>query len=241
MSQIADNIARVQERIEAACDRVKRDPADVCLIAVSKKKPVADIVAAAQAGVQHFGENRVEEAQTKTPQVNRAYDGRLIWHMIGHIQSRKARDVPSLFQTIHSIDSVKIAERLSRVAVQQKTECEALIQVNVSGEGSKGGLAAYQWQKDPALLERLVNDVRVITSLPGIRIVGLMTMAPFLPDPEAVRPVFVQTFALRETLSAQLKLALPHLSMGMTGDFTVAVEEGATMVRIGRAIFGERT
>lgn len=240
MSEIADNIAQIQETIVQACQRANRSPDTVRVIAVSKKKPVADVLAAAAAGLQHFGENRVEEAQTKIPQVRDLYAGSLTWHMIGHIQSRKARDISGLFDVVHSLDSVKIAGRLSRSAAQQQATCEALIQVNVSGEDSKGGLWAYNWQKDTGVFERLIEDTNTIMGLPGLRVVGLMTMAPFLRDSEAVRPVFAGTFALREALCTRLNVSLPHLSMGMTDDYPIAIEEGATMVRIGRAIFGER-
>lgn len=240
MTEIAENVTRVRSIMAEACQRVGREPDSVQLIAVSKKKPASDILAAVAAGVQHFGENRVEEAQEKIPLVQQAEPGSLFWHMIGHIQSRKAKYVPGMFDVVHSVDSVKIAERLSQQAEQAGTVLQALVQVNVSGEETKGGFAAYQWHKDTEVFARLESAIETIVALPGLRIVGLMTMAPFVADSEQVRPVFASTFALREALVSSLQLALPHLSMGMTDDYPVAIEEGATMVRIGRAIFGER-
>lgn len=240
MTQIADNVASVRETIEMACQRVGRDPSTVTLVAVSKQKPAADMIAAAAAGVQHFGENRVEEAQTKIPQVRDGCSYALRWHMIGHIQTRKAKHVANWFDVIHSIDRVKIAERVSRQAAQMNELVDVLVQVNVSGEESKGGLWAYNWEKDEETFARLKADCHAIAQLPGLRVSGLMTMAPFVADHEQVRPVFASTFALRARLQRALGLTLPHLSMGMTGDYPVAIEEGATMVRIGRAIFGER-
>lgn len=233
---IADNIQQVQEQIAAACARAERDPAGVTLIAVSKTHPASMILEAAAAGVQHFGENRVEEAESKIPQVNVP----LTWHMIGHIQSRKAKDIPPLFQVVHSVDRLKLADKLSRIVVEQGRALDVLIEVNISGEESKGGLPASGWQSDPAVFAAACEEVRQIGALPGLRLRGLMTMAPIVPVMEEARPVFVGLRQLRDRLSESLGVPLPDLSMGMTDDYPVAVEEGATMVRIGRAIFGER-
>lgn len=237
---IADNIRRVQDNVADACARSGREPAAVTLIAVSKTHPPHIILEAAQAGVQHFGENRVEEGESKIPVVNADAPTPLTWHMIGHIQSRKAKAIPPLFSVVHSVDTVKLAERLSRLMVERGGVLDALIEVNVSGEASKGGVQAHGWQTDGVVRDQVWADVEHICGLPGLRVRGLMTMAPIVDDMEAARPVFADLAALRAALVETIGVALPDLSMGMTDDYPVAVEEGATMVRIGRAIFGER-
>lgn len=237
---IVDNIQHVHERIAAACARASRDPASVTLVGVSKTHPVEMILQAVEAGLQHFGENRVEESMNKIPAVNARSVQPLTWHMIGHIQSRKARDVPPLFQIVHSVDSLKLADKLSRLMVERGGRLDALIEVNVSGEASKEGLNGGGWQTDAAVREALWREVEAIAALPGLHVRGLMTMAPIVPNMEQARPVFASLATLRDALAESLKVALPDLSMGMTDDYPVAVEEGATIVRIGRAIFGER-
>lgn len=241
---IRDNLQRVQERIANAAARAGRPIDDVTLVAVSKTHPPAALLEAVDAGVQHFGENRVEEAESKIPAVMRANkqmtDAPLIWHMIGHVQSRKAKQIVPLFQVVHSLDSVKLAERLSRLAAEEGRTVDVLLEVNVSGEASKEGLFAACWETDTAVREALWTSVGQIVALPNLHVRGLMTMAPIVPEPEDARPVFVQLAALRSALSESLNVTLPDLSMGMTDDFEVAIEEGSTMVRIGRAIFGER-
>ncbi|GAB4508884.1 MAG: YggS family pyridoxal phosphate-dependent enzyme [Anaerolineae bacterium] len=240
---IAENVERVQARIAEACARVGRDPASITLVAVSKTKSTAQVLAALEAGVRHFGENRVEEAQTKIPDVRGQYvqstGMQPVWHMIGHIQSRKARDAAGLFNVIHSVDSVKLAQKIAQ-SHQKADPLDVFVQVNVSGEESKSGLDAVRWQVDSASRERLVQEMAEIAALPGLRLRGLMTMAPIVADMEQARPVFAAMAALREMLSSALKQPLPDLSMGMTDDYPVAIEEGATVVRVGRAIFGER-
>lgn len=233
---IAEQLQRVHEQIAAACARAGRDPASVTLIAVSKTHPPSAVLEAIMAGAQHFGENRVEEAETKIPQVGAP----VTWHMIGHIQSRKAKDVPPLFQVAHSVDRLKLADKLARAAGDRGGVLDALIEINVSGEASKGGLPAFGWQRDPAVFAALLDEIRPITGLPGLRVRGLMTMAPVVADMEQARPVFAGLRELRDALTEALGVPLPELSMGMTDDYPVAVEEGATLVRIGRAIFGER-
>lgn len=231
---IVENVQAVQARIAAACVAVGRDPAAVTLVAISKKKPVADIEAAIAAGVQHFGENRVEEAQEKIPSVQ----ADVTWHMVGHIQSRKARLIPPLFNVIHSLDSVKLAGKLASEAGE--TPLDVLVQVNISGEGTKSGLNAFGWQTDASVRTALWQDFRAILALPGLNVSGLMTMAPIVDEMEQTRPVFAGLAALRDALQADLEHPLPELSMGMTDDYPIAIQEGATLVRIGRAIFGER-
>ncbi|MBI5669024.1 MAG: YggS family pyridoxal phosphate-dependent enzyme [Chloroflexi bacterium] len=237
---IATNILRVRETIAEACDRAGRDPSAVTLIAVSKTHPPETVLEAVAAGVQHFGENRVEEAGTKIPAVNGLTPRPLVWHMIGHIQSRKAKDVLPLFQYVQSVDSVKLAGKLSGLAVTQGCTLDVLLEVNVSGEEAKYGLVASGWQTDVDTRRRLWADMEAILALPGLNVRGLMTMAPIVDDMEQARPVFASLAALRNALAEAFHRPLPDLSMGMTDDYPVAVEEGATMVRVGRAIFGER-
>ena len=241
MSRIADNVQQIHHQIADACAKSGRDPSSVKLIAVSKRKPVADILEAVRAGVQHFGENRVEEAEEKISAVmEELTDQRPMWHMVGHIQSRKARDIPGLFDVVHSVDSLKLAQKLSRQIGNGTTPLPVLIQVNTSGEDRKSGLSAFDWQSSDDVRTLLVQQVRAIVELPHLHVQGLMTMAPIVDHIEAVRPVFKSLAELRQMLNETLSLTLTELSMGMTDDFPVAVEEGATMVRVGRAIFGER-
>ncbi len=233
---IADNIQRVQERIANACARSGRDPGEVTLVAVTKQQPVEAMLAAVAAGLQQLGENRVEEAVVKIPQVAAAATSPITWHMVGHIQSRKAKQVVPLFDLVQSVDSLRLAQRLSRLAQERGRDLPVLLEINVSGEASKYGLSGYNWQKDELVRQQLWQEVSAILALPGLEVRGLMTMAPFGADEGVIRRVFADMSALRETLAADL----PVLSMGMTDDFPIAIEEGATMIRVGRAIFGER-
>jgi pyridoxal phosphate enzyme (YggS family) len=229
--ELQSRIAAVQERIAAAARRAGRDPAEVTLVAVSKTHSPEEVATAYAAGLRVFGENRVEEAVPKIGAV-----ARLVtpveppaWHLIGHLQSRKAEDVLPWARMVHSVDSVKLAQRLSRFATAEKLPI--LLEVNVSGEASKYGFR----------LEELPAAVETIAALPGLALQGLMTMAPIAADPEDVRPVFASLRALRDELTRSYPtLGWHHLSMGMTDDFEVAIEEGSTIVRVGRAIFGER-
>jgi pyridoxal phosphate enzyme (YggS family) len=229
---LRQNIDRVLERIAAAESHARRS-GQVALIAVSKTQPAETVAAAARLGLARFGENRVEEAGPKAEALAAlALEGRmpLEWHMVGHLQSRKAEDVFPWASLVHSVDSIKLAGRLSR-ATRAGVTLPILLQVNVSGETSKEGFAP----------EEVPEAVRIIAALPGLRIDGLMTMAPIAADPEDVRPVFRALRGLRDDLARQYPLlSWRHLSMGMTDDFEIAIEEGATLVRIGRAIFGER-
>lgn len=237
---IAENILQVRETIAAACARAQRDPADVTLVAVSKTHPVSAILEAVAAGAQHFGENRVEEATDKIPDVNHHSPVPLTWHMIGHIQSRKARDIPPLFQVVHSVDSLKLADKFSRLMTERGGELDILLEMNVSGETSKNGMMAVNWSSNPAVRDQLWNEIAQILALPGLNIRGLMTMAPIVGDMEQARPVFASLAALRMALTESYGVQMPDLSMGMTDDYPIAIEEGATMVRVGRAIFGQR-
>ncbi len=239
---IEHNLRRVRERIAGAALRAGRDPADVTLVAVTKTFPPEVILEGYAAGLRHFGENRPEEGAEKIPIVNAAVPGpRPTWHMVGHIQSRKADLVVDGYDVVHSVDRLKIARRLSRCAVEAGREMPVLLECNISGEATKFGFAVDRWEEDAAQREAFFADCAAILALPGLRVEGLMTVAPLTDDPETVRPVFARLRALRDALREHFPhLPWRELSMGMTDDFEVAVEEGATMVRIGRAIFGPR-
>ncbi len=237
---IAENILQVQQNIAAACARAQRNPAEVTLIAVSKTHPAEAVLEAVAAGVQHFGENRVEEAENKIPAVNAQSSLPLIWHMIGHIQSRKAKEVVPLFDRVHSVDTLKLAAKLSALAFEAGKKLDVLLEVNISGEESKYGFQATGWANQAAVRAALWEEFGQMVVLPGIRVRGLMTMAPLVDDAERVRPIFADLARLRLALADVFKVDLPDLSMGMTDDYPIAVEEGSTLVRVGRAIFGDR-
>ncbi len=219
-TDIGANIEQVKERIASACQRADRSPDEVTIVAVTKMVAPSAIATALKLGLRHFGENRVQEAEAKIGQLS-ALKPRPIWHMVGHLQTNKAKVAVAIFDIIHSVDSIRLAEVLSRCA--RKT-LPILLEVNVASEASKSGFSLAE--VEPAL--------EAIAGLPRLEIRGLMTIAPMVADAEQVRPVFRQLRSLRDSFR------LEHLSMGMTDDFEVAIEEGATMVRIGRAIFGER-
>ncbi len=238
---LADRLAAVRANIAAACARAHRPVESVTLVAVSKTHPAESILAAIASGQLEFGENRVEEAESKIPAVQAQTSAQVVWHMIGHVQSRKARDVVALFDCIHSLDSLKLAERYSRFAGEFGKSVSILLEINVSGEASKSGFDAARWQNDRLLRESLWDDIRNIIKLPGIQLKGLMTIAPIVDDMEQARPVFTALRSLRDALAADFpEAAWTSLSMGMTDDYPIAIEEGATLVRIGRAIFGPR-
>ena len=231
----AENLTQVRLRIAAAAARAGRDPGEVTLVAVSKTKPMSLIAQAWNAGQTVFGENRFEDALGKVAEGKAlGWDG-IEWHFIGSIQSRKTAQAVGPFALVHSVDRLKVAERLSRDAVgnfeADNYVLSVLLQANVSGEESKHGFTDTE----------LMQNLPAIAALPGINIQGLMTMAPFTATAEETRPVFRALRLLRDELTAEYPtIPLPHLSMGMTNDFEVAIEEGATIVRIGSAIFGER-
>jgi pyridoxal phosphate enzyme (YggS family) len=227
-ADIQTRVQQVRDEIAAACARAGRKPEDVTLVAVSKTHPAETVVQAIEAGLRHFGENRPEEAIGKIAAVAALTNTPVAWHMIGHVQSRKARYVASGFTLLHSLDSVHLAERLSRLLVEQGATFDVLLEVNVSGEESKQGQVLWQ-------------DVAQLLTLPAVNVRGLMTMAPIVEQPEAARPVFSALRNLRDALANDFPgPAWTELSMGMTDDYPVAVEEGATLVRVGRAIFGAR-
>jgi len=230
-TEILHNLTEVRARIVAAAERVGRDPKEVTLVAVSKTKPMAAIAAAYQAGQRDFGENRLEELWDKVEAAKGLGLHEIRWHLIGTIQSRKTGEAVGPFALIHAVDRDKIAQRLSRDAEAAHCVLSILLEVNVSGEESKHGFT-------PAALVAAAGD---LLALPGLRIEGLMTMAPLVDDPEAARPVFRQLRLLRDTLQERYPAGdWRQLSMGMTNDFEVAIEEGATLARIGSAIFGSR-
>jgi pyridoxal phosphate enzyme (YggS family) len=230
--EIGVNLARVRQRIDDAAGRAGRDPAEITLVAVSKTHPFEAIQAALAAGQQDFGENRIEELWGKVERAQSlGLDDRIRWHMIGTIQSRKTKQVVGPFVLVHSVDRVKIANRLSRDAQAADHVMSVLLEVNVSGEASKHGF-------QPDELLAVLPD---LAQLPGIRLRGLMTMAPFVDDETVLRRVFRETRLLRDRArEANPNLDLSQLSMGMSHDFEIAIEEGATIVRVGTAIFGAR-
>ncbi len=236
MGSLAENIAAVQARIAAAALQAGRDPAEVTLVAVSKTQPADRVAAAAECGLRLFGENRIEEALPKMQALAGRAD--LTWHMLGHIQSRKARETAQAgFGLIHSVDTLKLAQRLARLADEAGRWADVLLECNVSGEASKAGFRA----DDPALWDTLAADLELLARLPGLRVHGLMTMAPIVEHPAEARPYFARLRELRDHLAQSgLFGDRRELSMGMTDDFEAAIAEGATLVRIGRAIFGER-
>lgn len=227
MTTLMERFELVRENIYAAAERAGRSPDDVELVAVSKKHPVESVSEAFQeAGQELFGESRVQEALVKIP----ALPSRLRWHFIGHLQANKVRKALPCFELIHGIDTVDIARDVDRVAAEMGLFPRVLLEVNVSGEGSKHGFT-------PEGLER---ELEGLLALPRIQVEGFMTMAPLVKEAEAARPYFTKLRELRDRLAGQVGIPLATLSMGMSGDYAVAVEEGATLVRVGSALFGGR-
>jgi pyridoxal phosphate enzyme (YggS family) len=225
ISFIKENLLRVMERIEEAAQGVGRNPEDINLVAVSKTVESARIKEAIEAGVSILGENYVQEAQKKIEEIGRIVS----WHFIGHLQSNKAKYAVSLFDMIHSLDSISLAEELNRRAEKEGRTMNAMIEVNLSGEATKFGAE-----------EAKVFDIaRRVLNLSHLSLVGLMTMPPYFDDPRLSRPYYIR---LRELKEKMIKEGIPlrELSMGMSNDFEIAIEEGATFVRVGTAIFGAR-
>ncbi len=220
------NLNLVQQRIAAACARAGRDTSSVALLAVAKGQPPEAVNAAAALGLALFGENKVQEAKAKIPLCS----GRLRWQMIGHLQSNKCRDAVELFELIQSVDSLPLATEISKRAGQAGRTMPVLLEVNLAGEASKFGYRP----------ESLLADLLRINALPRLAIHGLMTVPPWSDEPEKLRPLFRQMRELKARGEEILGAPLPQLSMGMSGDFEVAIEEGATMVRLGTALFGPR-
>ena len=226
--EIKTNILNIRERIATAVTRAGRDSGTIQLMAVSKTVEPDRIRQALDAGITLLGENYVQEAREKIPAVGRP----AVWHMIGHLQTNKVKYVVNLFDWIHSVDRLELARELDKRAGQNNRKLNALIEVNVSGEASKNG----------AVPQQVLELVRQISILPNLSVRGLMTMPPYSNDPENSRPYFIALRRLRdEIVSAAVPgISMTELSMGMTDDFEVAIEEGATIIRVGRAIFGDR-
>src|SRR4051812_18470833 len=226
MGSVAENLDRVRAQIAEAAGKAGRSVGDIELVAISKTHAADRVQEAHAAGQNLFGESKVQEARAKIPECPSS----LRWHFVGHLQKNKIRHALPLFELFHSIDSLALAQELNRVADDDGMRARVLLEVNVSGEGSKYGFAP----------EKLRAEIESLLELPRLTIEGLMTIPPFAEEAEASRPFFVQLREVRDRLEKEFDLKLPQLSMGMTNDFTVAVEEGATLVRVGTAIFGPR-
>jgi pyridoxal phosphate enzyme (YggS family) len=223
---ISANLNSVRQRVAAACARAGRDASSVTLVTVAKGQPAEVVCAAAQLGLALFGENRVQEARAKIS----LCPARLRWHLIGHLQSNKCRDAVHLFEMIQSVDSLSLAREINKWAEKSAKTMPVLIEVNVAGESSKFGYAP----------DKVLAELQEINALPRIEVHGLMTVAPFARETEKVRPVFRRLRELKRQCEELLGAPLAHLSMGMSDDFEVAVEEGATMIRLGSAVLGPR-
>ncbi|MDD5286314.1 MAG: YggS family pyridoxal phosphate-dependent enzyme [Desulfuromonadaceae bacterium] len=225
---IPEALAEINRRIQAAAERAGRDPASVRLVAVSKTRPTSDIVEAQKAGQTIFGENYVQELVTKLDVLNDT----VRWHFIGHLQSNKVKFIAGRVSMIHSVDRFSLAGEISRHWSRVGKFCDILIQVNISGESTKSGTAE----------EDAIQLAKDCSKLPNIRVRGLMTMPPFFDDPDAARPYFAELRRLSQTIASERipGVEMRELSMGMSGDFEAAIMEGATLVRVGTAIFGER-
>jgi len=227
MDEIGKNLSQVRERMERAATRTGRDPGEIRLIAVSKTVPIERIKEAIAAGAMIFGENYVQEARHKIEEIGRTG---IQWHFIGHLQTNKAKYAVKLFDLIHSVDSIKVARALDTRAAAEGKVMDCLIEANISQEESKFGITS----------EHTLTLAQEMTKLKNISLKGLMTMPPYFDDPESSRPYFIALRQLKEVMARE-GIPLSELSMGMTTDFEVAIEEGATIVRVGRAIFGERS
>jgi pyridoxal phosphate enzyme (YggS family) len=240
---LALRLNEVYERIALAAGRAGRNPYDITLVAVTKTWPAEVVVAAYRAGIRHIGENRAEELARKKAQLIEILPGAgdLSWHQIGTLQSRKTRLVAENADLFHALDRLKIARRLSQQLSDLDRSLPVFLEVNLSGESSKSGFLANNWEEDATQRERLRNVIETIAQLPGLDLQGLMTMAPWGVQEDLIRSIFRRTRLLAEWLQNEVpQVALSQLSMGMTDDFEIAVEEGATYVRVGRAIFGSR-
>ena len=227
MRELSDILCDVESKVLAACNRAGRNRDDVEIIAVTKTHGAECVREAWQAGLSIVGENKVQEAMWKKQQ---SLSGPQ-WHLIGHLQSNKVRLALGLFDCIHSVDSIKLCDRIESVACETGARPRILLEVNVSGEKSKNGMAPSE----------VLSAVEHITqNCPHITVEGLMTMAPFAESPEASRPYFRELRRLRDDIEKNLGVGLPHLSMGMSGDYEIAIEEGATWIRLGTVLFGER-
>lgn len=230
--RLAHNLAEVRQKMDAAAARAGRSAGDVRLLAVTKGHPVEALQALLNLGVTDIGESYLAEARQKQDALADAK--KLAWHMIGHVQSRKAREVALHFSIVHSLDSLKLAERLHRFAQETGRPLPVLLECNVSGEITKQGWDCHQHPGE------FLADAQVIAGLPGLELRGLMSMAPITARQAEARPYFERTRQLRDTLAERLDMSLPELSMGMSNDYEAAILEGATIVRIGEALMGPR-
>jgi len=227
MSSIAEKLERVREQIAQAATKSGRSVDDVELVAISKTHDAQKVREAVEAGQALFGESRVQEARVKIPEL----PSNLRWHFVGHLQKNKIRHALPLFELIHSVDALAQAQEINRIAEEEGLHPRVLLEVNVAGEGSKFGF-------EPATLRA---EMESLLALPRLSILGLMTIPPIADEAEASRKYFVQLRELRDQLQTEFHVDLAQLSMGMTQDFLIAIEEGATLVRVGTAIFGERS
>ena len=226
MVSIAENLERVREQITQAAAKAGRAVNEIELVAITKTHPAEKVREAVEAGHTLFGESRVQEARAKIPEL----PSNLRWHFVGHLQKNKIRHALPLFELFHGVDSLALAQEIDRIAAEEGAHPRVLLEVNVAGEGSKFGFKA----------ETLRAEIGSILALPRLSIEGLMCIPPLAEEAEASRKFFGQLRELRNSLEKEFNVKLPHLSMGMTQDFSIAVEEGATLVRVGTAIFGER-
>ena len=227
MGLIAENLERVREQIAEAARKSNRSVEDVELVAISKTHEAEKVREAVEAGQTLFGESKIQEARIKIPEL----PSNLRWHFVGHLQKNKIRHALPLFELIHSVDSLALAQDINRVAEEEGLHPRVLIEVNVAGEGSKFGFAP----------EKLRTDMESLLALPRLSILGLMCIPPIADEAEGSRKYFVELREVRDRIQAEFHVDLAQLSMGMTQDYAVAVEEGATLVRVGTAIFGERS
>jgi len=227
MTSISENLERVREQIAQAAAKVGRAPGEVELVAITKTHAAEKVHEAIQAGQTLFGESRVQEARAKIPELPSA----IRWHFVGHLQKNKIRHALPLFEMIHSVDSLALAQEVNRIAEEEGMHPRVLLETNVAGEGSKFGFSP----------DKLREQMEELLVLPRLSIEGLMTIPPLAEEAEASRTYFGELRQLRDALNKEFNLKLPQLSMGMTQDYAVAIEEGATLVRVGTAIFGERS
>lgn len=247
-AQISEQYQAVSERVAQAARRVGREPGDITLVAVTKTWPIEVLIAAYELGIRDFGENRAEELADKRLEMEQRFGptAGINWHQIGDLQSRKTNLVADHADLFHALDRLKIANRLSRRLVENgrapNRPLPVFLEVNVSGEASKAGFDCREWEENAAERENLRKAAVAVAGLAGIQPVGLMTMAPWGIAPDLIRDVFCRTRKLAEWLQTAVPQSnWTSLSMGMTDDFEIAIEEGATHVRVGRAIFGSRT
>jgi pyridoxal phosphate enzyme (YggS family) len=226
MASIAEKLERVREQIAQAAAKTGRPVNEIELVAIAKTHPAEQVREAVEAGHTLFGESRVQEARAKIPEL----PSNLRWHFVGHLQKNKIRQALPLFELFHGVDSLALAREMDRIAAEQGEHPRVLLEVNVAGEGTKFGFKA----------ETLHAEIRPLLELPRLSIEGLMCIPPLAEEAEVSRKFFVQLRELRNSLEKEFDVRFPHLSMGMTQDFSIAVEEGATLVRVGTAIFGER-